>query len=102
MLCLRLPHFGDRGGAQKQTTPPGPAGDSMREGVRVNREDGRSYRVDAIASRPVFRQLLDDATKAGSMLSSAIRWTGGPATSGSCGVMVLKVEDCVRRVGIQV
>ena len=31
--------------------------------VRVYREEGRSAHVDAIARRPIFRQLLDDASK---------------------------------------
>jgi site-specific DNA recombinase len=33
------------------------------ENVRIYREEGRSAHADAIARRPVFRQLLDDATK---------------------------------------
>ena len=33
------------------------------EAVRIYREEGRSAHVDAIARRPIFRQLLDDAAK---------------------------------------
>ena len=33
------------------------------EPVRVYREEGRSAHVETIAKRPIFRQLLDDATK---------------------------------------
>jgi DNA invertase Pin-like site-specific DNA recombinase len=33
------------------------------EPVRVYREEGRSAHVETIARRPIFRQLLDDATK---------------------------------------
>src|SRR5271157_5762474 len=33
------------------------------EPVRIYREEGRSAHVDAIARRPVFRQLLEDAGK---------------------------------------
>ena len=33
------------------------------EAVRIYREEGRSAHFDAIARRPVFRQLLDDAAK---------------------------------------
>ena len=33
------------------------------ENVRIYREEGRSAHVDAIARRPVFRQLLEDAAK---------------------------------------
>ena len=30
--------------------------------VKIYREEGKSAHVDAISKRPVFRQLLDDAT----------------------------------------
>jgi len=33
------------------------------EAIRVYREEGRSAHVEAIARRPVFRQLLEDASK---------------------------------------
>ncbi len=33
------------------------------EALRIYREEGKSAHVDAIARRPVFRQLLDDAAK---------------------------------------
>ncbi|MGD0511244.1 MAG: recombinase family protein, partial [Candidatus Micrarchaeaceae archaeon] len=33
------------------------------EAVRIYREEGRSAHFDAIARRPIFRQLLDDAAK---------------------------------------